>query len=104
MGSSTTRWFGSARSNRPDARSDSTLLFPGCRAGQALHPATLQLRLHALGIPTLNGRTAAIRQMLLQAPAPVVAKMLGYHPAHAEALAAEAGGTWKHYAPGDHTQ
>jgi hypothetical protein len=48
--------------------------------------------------------SGAIRQMLLQAPAPVVAKMLGYHPAHAEALAAEAGGTWKHYAPGDHTQ
>jgi len=75
----------------------------GLPQARVLHPATLQLRLPALGIPTLNGRTDAIRQML-QAPAPIVAKMLGYHSAHAEALAAEAGGTWKHYASGDHTQ
>lgn len=94
-----------ARPNQATATNPrSPLLFPGRRAGQALHPATLQLRLHALGIPTLNGRTAAIRQMLLQAPAPVVAKMLGYSSEHAEAVAAEAGGTWKRYASGDHTQ
>ncbi|MCA1696742.1 MAG: hypothetical protein LC749_19585, partial [Actinobacteria bacterium] len=40
---------------------------------------------------------------LLQAPTPVVAGMLGYHSAHAELLATQAGGTWKKYAPGDHT-
>jgi hypothetical protein len=30
--------------------------------------------------------------------------MLGYHAVHTEAVAAQAGGTWKKYAPGDHTQ
>jgi hypothetical protein len=28
--------------------------------------------------------------------------MLGYTSEHSETLAAEAGGTWKTYAPGDH--
>ncbi len=40
----------------------------------------------------------------LQAPPSIVAGMLGYHSVHAEAIAAQAGGTWKTYAPGDHTQ
>jgi hypothetical protein len=42
--------------------------------------------------------------MLLQAPPSVVAVMIGYGPARAEAIAAQAGGTWKHYAAGDHTR
>ena len=82
---------------------DSRWLFPGRRAGQPMDPATIRKRLHDADIPLLNGRTAAIRQLLLQAPTPVVAEMLGYHSAHAELLAAQAGGTWKTYAPGDHT-
>ncbi|MFI9332123.1 hypothetical protein ACIGZJ_31840 [Kitasatospora sp. NPDC052868] len=61
-------------------------------------------RLAAAGIPALRGRTAAMRQLVLQAPPSVVAGMLGYHSVHAEAIAAEAGGTWKHYAPGDHSR
>ncbi|TWV41870.1 hypothetical protein FRZ03_20510 [Streptomyces misionensis] len=39
-------------------------------------------------------------QLVLQAPR-VVAGMLGYHAVHAEAVAAEAGSTWKKYAPGE---
>ena len=42
--------------------------------------------------------------MLLQAPPAVVAGMLGYTTSKAEAIAAEAGATWKRYAAGDHTQ
>jgi hypothetical protein len=42
--------------------------------------------------------------MLLQAPPAVVAGMLGYTAGKAEAIAAEAGATWKHYAAGDHTR
>jgi len=42
--------------------------------------------------------------MLLQAPPSVVAAMIGYAPARAEAIAAQAGGTWKQYAAGDHTR
>jgi len=81
-----------------------TWLFPGRRAGQPLHPATLGKQLSTLGITTLHARTATIRQLVLQAPPSIVAGMLGYHVVHTEAVAVQAGGTWKHYAPGDHTR
>jgi site-specific recombinase XerD len=84
----------------PEAR----WLFPGRRAGQPMTSDTLELRLRRLGFPTQRGRTAAIRHLVLQAPAPVVARMLGYHDDTTAQLAAEAGGTWRHYASGDHTR
>lgn len=79
-------------------------LFPGRRAGQPLHPTSIRLRLQRLGIPNLNSRSRALREMLLQAPPSVVAAMIGYAPARAEAIAAQAGGTWKRYAAGDHSR
>jgi hypothetical protein len=91
------------RSNQTTATNpNSRLLFPGRRAGQPLHTTSLRLRLRTLGIPNMSSRTAAIRALLLQAPAPVVAGMLGYHVVGAHSLAAEAGATWKQYAAGDH--
>jgi hypothetical protein len=78
-------------------------LFPGRRGGEPMTPDTLEKRLRQHQIPGLRGRTAAIRQLVLQAPAPVVAKMLGYNPDHTAHLVAEAGGTWTRYAAGDHT-
>lgn len=60
------------------------------------------LRLNKLGFVPTNARTSAIRQLVLQAPPPVVAGMLGYHDETAARHAADAGGTWKSYAPGDH--
>lgn len=93
------------RSNQTTATNPaSTLLFPGRRAGQPIHPGSLRLRLHRLGIPNLNGRTRAIRDLFTQAPPAVVASLLGYHPARAEMLAAEAGATWRRYAAGDHAR
>jgi hypothetical protein len=83
---------------------DSTWLFPGRRAGQPLHPTSMRLRLSALQIPNLPGRSRALREMLLQAPPAVVAGMLGYTSGKAEAIAADIGATWKHYAAGDHTR
>jgi hypothetical protein len=65
---------------------------------------TLELRLRNLGFRTQRGRTSAIRHLVLRAPAPVVARTLGYHDDTTAQLAAEAGGTWRHYAPGDHTR
>jgi hypothetical protein len=79
-------------------------LFPGRRAGQPMSPTTLELRLRQVGIPGLRGRTAALRQLVLQAPAPVVAKTLGYSQQQTARLVAEAGGTWARYAGGDHTR
>ncbi|WP_462166903.1 hypothetical protein, partial [Frankia sp. AiPs1] len=59
---------------------DSRWLFPGRRAGQPLHPGSLLDHIRALGVPNQAARTAALRQLVLQAPAPVVAQALGYHP------------------------
>ncbi|MFB6559452.1 hypothetical protein ACFCYH_11250 [Streptomyces sp. NPDC056400] len=45
-----------------------------------------------------------MRQLVLQAPAPVIARALGYHDKTATRLVTEAGGTWSRYASGDHTR
>lgn len=90
------------RSNRTTATNPaSTLLFPGRRAGQPIHPGSLRLRLRRLGIPNLDSRSRAIRELVLQVPPAVVAALLGYHPARTEFLAAEGGATWKSYVSGD---
>ena len=55
-----------------------------------------------IGIPVAAARGAAIRQQLLEMPAPVVADALSYHHVTATRLAAQAGATWSGYASGDH--
>jgi hypothetical protein len=40
---------------------------------------------------------------VLQAPAPVIARSLGFHDKTTIRVAAEAGGTWKYYTFGDHS-
>jgi len=79
-------------------------LFPGRRAGQPLHADTLWTALRQFGIPATAARTAALRQLVLQAPAPVIAQALGYSHLAAHRHAAQAGGSWARYAPGDHEQ
>lgn len=66
-------------------------LFPGRRAGQAMDPGSLRDLLQEIGIPAQSGRTAAIRQLVLQMPPPVVAQALGYHHNSTTRIAAEAG-------------
>jgi hypothetical protein len=76
-----------------------------CRhAGQPLNPNGLSGRLNDCGISTTAARTAAIRQQILEMPAPVVADALGYHHVTTTCLASEAGGSWSRYAAGDHTR
>jgi hypothetical protein len=72
-------------------------LFPGRRAGQPLNPNSLLPLIRDLGIPAGAGRAAALRQLVLQAPAPVIAKALGYHDKTTTVALAEAGGTWNSY-------
>jgi len=79
-------------------------LFPGRRPGQPVNTSTLRDALRDLGIPNQRARTSAIRHLVLRAPAPVIAKALGYHDKTATRLVTEAGGTWSRYAPGDHTR
>jgi hypothetical protein len=95
--------FVAARPNTTTAtNARSTWLFPGRRAGQPIQSQTVQMRLNKLGFAPTNARTSAIRQLVLQAPPPVVARMLGYHDDTAARHAAEAGTPWSRYAPADH--
>ena len=81
---------------------DSRWLFPGRRAGQPMHSDTLAALVNDLGIPTTASRASAIRQHVLEMPAPIVAEALGYHHVTTAKLAAQAGSTWSRYASGDH--
>ncbi|MFE1383498.1 hypothetical protein ACFW6S_31580 [Streptomyces sp. NPDC058740] len=77
-------------------------LFPGRRAGRPARPDHLSARLGEIGVPVAAARGAAIRQQLLELPAPVVADALGYHDKTTSRLLRESGGTWSRYAAGDH--
>jgi hypothetical protein len=79
------------------ANADCPWLFPGGRVGEPLNPSTIHHRFQQFGIPTAQARTAAFRQLTLQAPAPVVADALGYHHNTAHRHHAAAGGTWTRY-------
>ncbi|MEU0373676.1 hypothetical protein ABZ070_26120 [Streptomyces sp. NPDC006283] len=79
-------------------------LFPGGRAGQPFRPDHLSALLNEIGVPVAAARGAAIRQQLLEMPAPVVADALGYHDKTTTRLLRETGGTWSRYASGDHTR
>ncbi len=78
--------------------------YAACPPTVCLGLQTLQERLRQAGIPLVHGRTAALRQLVLQAPAPVVASMLGYHDETTTKVAADVGSPWARYATGDHTQ
>jgi hypothetical protein len=81
----------SQRQNMSTATNPSSrYLFPGRRAGQPINPYTLYPAMRELGIPTQTARTSAMRQLVLQAPAPVIAQALGYHPNTAHRHAADA--------------
>jgi hypothetical protein len=69
-----------------------------------IHPSTIEQRLRNLGFAPGRARTSAIRHLVLQAPAPVVAGMLSYNNESLAVIAAEAAGPWSRYAPGDHTR
>lgn len=80
-----------------------TLGFPGRQPGQPMNPGSLHVHLPEIGVPPQRGRTSAIRQLNVQAPAHAIAKALGYLDKTAPRLVTAAGGTWSRYAPGDHT-
>jgi integrase len=95
-------WIGNRDNMNTATNRNSPWLFPGRRAGQPMNPDTLALLVNDIGIPTTPGRTSAIRQHVLEMPAPVVADALGYHPVTTARLAGQAAGTFGRYAPGDH--
>lgn len=83
---------------------DSRWLFPGRRAGQPMQPEGIRVLLRRLDVPAQRARATAIRQLVLQMPAPVVAQALGYHHNSTTRIAAESGSPWSGYAAGDHSR
>ncbi|MFJ8210650.1 hypothetical protein [Streptomyces sp. NPDC096033] len=73
---------------------------PAAEPGHPYHSDVLAALLNDIGIPA--GRTAAIRQYVLEMPAPAVAEALSDHRVTTAKLASEAGGTWSRYASDDH--
>ncbi|MFQ6331396.1 hypothetical protein ACLMAL_35420 [Nocardia sp. CWNU-33] len=94
-----------SRQNMNTVNSNSRWLFPGRRAGQPVHVSTLIGHLRDdIGLPTGATRAATLRQLVLQAPAPVIADALGFSAHHMNRIWTAAGGSWKSYAPGDHSR
>jgi hypothetical protein len=73
-------------------------LFPGRRPGQPLSYVSLSQGLRDLGVPLRRARIAALRQLVLQAPAPVIAEALGFHHTTTHRQTVYAGGIWNRYA------
>jgi len=78
-------------------------LFPGSRPGRHLAANTVMIRLRGIGINLRGARNAALRSLVRQAPAPIVASQLGYSTGITLKHAALAGqpdqqyaGTWAH--------
>jgi hypothetical protein len=77
---------------------------PTCRwllPGQPLTYLTLLRRLRRLGFPLQQARASAVRELVLQVPAPVVADALGFHQTTTARQAAHAGSTWSRYPSGN---
>ena len=62
----------------------------------------IQLRNH--GLPLRTARISALRQLVLQVPAPVIADALGFHHTTTTRQHINAGAPWSHYAGSGHTR
>jgi hypothetical protein len=89
------------RHDHVPANHGSDWLFPGRHAGQpaAYRPMAAQLREH--GLPLRTARISALRQLVLQVPAPVIAGALGFHHTTTTRQHVKAAGPWSQYAGGD---
>jgi hypothetical protein len=73
-------------------------LFPGRNPGQPRDYRTVSQSLRAAGLPMRAARATALRQLVVQAPAPVVTDGLGFHQNTTARHVASAGGTWNRHA------
>ncbi len=78
-------------------------LFSGRHPGQPIAYRSMLTQLHDLGLPMRTARISALRQLVLQAPAPVIAGALGFHHITTRQHT-NAAGPWSYYASRDHGQ
>ena len=57
-----------------------------------------------MALPPAASRISALRQLVLQVPAPVAAQALGFHHTTTHRQHTHAGGTWNRYATTSHTK
>jgi hypothetical protein len=85
------------------ANHGSDWLFPGRHAGQPADYRSIAAQLRDLDLPLRTARISALRQLVLQVPAPVIADALGFHHTTTTRQHVNAGATWSRYAGGgDH--
>jgi integrase len=89
-----------SRHDHVPANHASSWLFPGRHAGQPASYRGMLIQLRDLGLPMRNARISALRQLVLQVPAPVVADALGFHHTTTTRQHVNAGATWSHYVAG----
>ena len=87
-----------SRHDHVPANHASTWLFPGRNVGQPAEYRAMAAQLRDLGLPLRTGRVAALRQLVLQVPAPVIADALGFNHTTTTRQHANAGATWSRYA------
>ncbi|GAA2712038.1 hypothetical protein ACFY2R_17680 [Micromonospora olivasterospora] len=71
----------------------------GCRCGTG----RARLRRHRRRPRRTSGHLAALHQLVLQSPAPVVTQALGFHHTTTHRHHAAAGGSWNRYSPSRNT-
>jgi hypothetical protein len=89
------------RHDHVPANHSSSWLFPGRHAGQPAEYSSIAAQLREHGLPLRTARISALRQLVLQVPAPVIADALGFHHTTTTRQHASAGATWSRYVPGD---
>jgi hypothetical protein len=78
----------------------SGLPVPGRRASQPAEYRAMATWLRDLGLPLRIARVSALRRLVLQVPAPVIAGALGFHHTTATRQHVNAGAPWSRYAAG----
>ena len=92
---STRRWEADADAMRGVAASP--WLFPSVRAGRHLCPQVIRERLEQLGIDLLGARNTTLQSLVVVAPPPLVAELLGYSYNTAQLHAEIAAQPWARY-------
>lgn len=96
-----THYLATRPNMRTAANPTTRWLFPGRRPGEPITTATVRELLTRADVPPQASRTAALRHLVQQAPAPVIADMLSYDHQTTSNHATHAGAPWSRYAHHD---
>lgn len=85
-------------------RPNNRWLFPGRIPGQHLSRDSFVRQIRQLGFPAREARVSSLRQLVVAAPAPVIAAALGFHRTTTAQQTVNAGGSWNRYPADGHPQ